>query len=161
MRSAICAGLSRRIRANGPRSSALPVWPISGSNAAHARNACWPRPPGPQQPAGLAAGVHPGHEPVPAVLLEFEVAGLDQVNALHVDQPVAEHVGPQQDLAVAPLERAQVQPGAGELDRVAVERDHLLDGHVELATADRRHQAGHQGIFRAAQPHDHVGEPAD
>src|SRR3984885_3427560 len=177
IRSAIWAGFSLRIRANGPRSSALPVWPISGSNAAHARNACWPRfatgppsvhaPPaaggarGPRRRAGRAGGPPPGHEPVPAVLLEFEVAGLDQVNALHVDQPVAEHVGPQQDLAVAPLERAQVQPGAGELDRVTVERDHLLDGHVELAAADRRHQAGHQGTFRAAQPHDHVGEPAD
>ena len=40
IRSAICAGFSRRTRPNGPRVTALPAWPISGSNLDQSRNTC-------------------------------------------------------------------------------------------------------------------------
>ena len=55
------------------------------------------------------------------VLAQLQVGRPDQVRALHVDEPVAEHVGAQQHLAVPPLEAAQVQLGAGQLQFAAVE----------------------------------------
>ena len=47
--------------------------------------------------------------------------GLDQVGVFHVDQPVAEHVGAQQDLTGPALEVAQIQLGAVEPEHFPVE----------------------------------------
>jgi hypothetical protein len=47
------------------------------------------------------------------MLLQFEVGGPDQVGGFHIDEPVAQDVGPEQDLARAALEVAQVKLGAG------------------------------------------------
>ena len=130
-RSAIWAGLSRRIRASGPRRPALPACPISGSNLDQSRNSCslrsWSsrRPNRRAQPAGPAAGVHPGQHPSRPVGVHCwrssRSAARTRCAARHVDEPVAQHVAAQQHLAVPALEAAQVQLGAGQLELLAVE----------------------------------------
>ena len=122
-RSAIWAGFSLLIRPNGPRSSALLVCPISGSNAFQSRKR-----PGPPASCVLdaptcralssrseqAARVHADHHRSPLRALQLDVGRPDQARGLHVNQPVTEHVSLQQHLAGTPLEAPQVQPGAGQ-----------------------------------------------
>src|SRR6202022_3330273 len=98
------------------------------------------------EPAGPAAGVHADQHPVVPALLELQVRGLDQVGGLHVDEAVPEHVRPEQYLALASLERAQVELSAGELDRLTVEGANLLDRQVHLAAANRGDKAGHHRV---------------
>src|ERR1019366_4923619 len=93
---------------------------------------------------------------------KLEVGCLDQLCGLDVDQPVAEHVGPQQHFSLAALELPQVELGAGELQHIPGEGTDLLDRHVDLAAAaDRYDQAGDHGKVGTAQPNDHVGQPPD
>jgi hypothetical protein len=115
----------------------------------------------PHQPAGTAVGVDSGKHPVPVQAAQFEVGSLDQVRARHVDQAVPEHVGAQQHLAIAPLELTQVEHRAGQPERLAVERTHLLERNEDRATAHRGHQADHEWVLGTAQPHDDIVELAD
>ena len=158
-RSAIWAGLSLRMRANGP-SSALPACPMSHSKSCQSRKA-WtssstPGAEPPEQPARAAPGVHAGQDPLLAVLGQLQVGGADQACVLHVDEPVTQHVGPQQHLAVPALEVPQVEPRARQPQRIAVERAHLVDGHEDLAPADGGHQAGDERVVGPAEPDDDI-----
>jgi hypothetical protein len=74
---------------------------------------------------------------------------------------VPEHVGAKQHLALAPLELAQVEPGAGEREHLTVEPAHLLERHEDLAAAHASHQAGHQRMLGPAQPDYHIEDAAD
>ena len=106
-------------------------------------------------------GVDPGQHPFLRLLPQFEIDGLDQVRAGHVDQAVPKHVGAEQHLAVPALELAQVKPCAGQLQHLAVERADLLERNEHLAAADSRDHADDQRVIGATQPHDDVGELAD
>ena len=115
----------------------------------------------PPEPAGPAVGVHPGEHPLLTpvggpLLAQLQVVRPDQVGALHVDEPVAQHVPAQQDLAVPALEPAQVELGAGELELLAVEDARLLDGDEYLPAAHFGHQPLHHRQGVAGQPHDDV-----
>ena len=105
--------------------------------------------------------VHSGEHPVAVPAFQLEVGRLDQVRPLHVDQPVPEHVGPEQHLPVAPVEPAQVELGACQLQHLAVERTDLLDRHVDLPAADRGDQPGHHRVLLAAEPDDDIGKPPE
>jgi len=113
----------------------------------------------PEQPARPAARVHPRQHPLPVTGLQLKVGRAHQVRGLHVDQPVPEHVGPEQHLALAPLESPQVDPGTGEPEHLTVQRDHLPGRNEHLPAADRRNQADDRRAFRAAKPHDDIGKP--
>ena len=64
----------------------------------------------PEQPPRAAPGVHTGQDPVVAVPGQLEVGRADQAGVLHVDQPVAEYVAPQQHFAFPALEVPQAEP---------------------------------------------------
>ena len=99
------------MRANGPRSSALPSCPMSHSKSCQSRktpalvSVFWAEQP--EQTARAAPGVHPGQHPLLAVPGQLEVGRADQAGVLHVDEPVAEHVGAEQDLPFPALEMPQ------------------------------------------------------
>ncbi len=76
-------------------------------------------------------------------------------------QPVPEYIGPQQYLAVAPFELAQVKPGAGQPELRGVEDRDLVDRNEQGPAAHGRDQAGHDREVGAAQADDDVGQPAD
>ena len=164
-RSAIWAGFSLRMRANGLRSSALPSCPMSHSKSCQSRKA--PASSGvrraaqPEQPPRAAPGIHPGQHPLVAVLGQLEVGGADQARVRHVDEPVTEHVGPEQHLAVPALEVPQVKPRARQPHRIAVDSAHLVEGHEDLAPAHGGHQAGDERVVSPAEPHDDVVQPPD
>jgi hypothetical protein len=120
-----------------------------------------------EQLPSLATDVHAGQHPfrIVAVLSgidQFQVGGTDQPDVLHVDEPVPEHVGAEQHLALAPLEMPQVKPRAGQLQRIRLEIRHLLGGDEDLpAAADRHHDRGYQRVVGSAQPDDDVGYLAE
>jgi hypothetical protein len=66
----------------------------------------------PEQPPRAATGVDPGQDPLIAILGQLQVCGAEKARVLHVDEPVTEHVGPEQHLAVPALEVPQVKPRA-------------------------------------------------
>jgi hypothetical protein len=115
-----------------------------------------------EQPARATPGVHPGKHPLRAIPVQLQVRGPYQPGVLHVDQPMAEHVRAEQNLALAPFELAQVQLGGRELEDIAVKGRDLLERDVDLAApADAHHNAGDQRVVRAAEPDDHVGQPPE
>ena len=172
------------MRANGLRSSALPSCPMSHSKScqsrkarasSRARGASSPKSRRGRRrvstpasthspPASSATGAPAPRSPWPSplhVLGQLEVGGADQARVRHVDEPVTQHVGPQQYLAVPALEVPQVQAGARQPHRIAVKAAHLVDGHEDLPPADRGHQAGDERVVGAAEPDDDIGQASD
>ena len=114
-----------------------------------------------EQPVRPPAGVDRGEHPAAVHAGQLEIARTDQARTADVDEPVPEHVGAQQHLAVAPFEPAQVDFGAGQLQHLAVEGADLFDRHEDVAAADGGDQAGDQRIVGTPQPHDDVRQPAE
>ena len=67
----------------------------------------------------------------------------------------------EQDLAVAPLEAAQVDLGLGQGDPLLAQLGDPLDGHEDPASADLGHQSGHDRVVTTAQADDDVVDLAD
>jgi hypothetical protein len=105
--------------------------------------------------------VDTGQDPVIALAAQLEIDGLDQARGRHVDQPVPEHVGAQQHLAVPPLEPAQVEPGAAQLEHFSVESAGLLERYEDVPAADRRDQPADHRLISTTEPDDDVGESSD
>ena len=103
-----------------------------------------------EQP-GWAPGVQPRQNPSLTGIFKFDVVGAHQLARRHIDQPVPEHIGPQQHLAVAAFKGPQVD---------LVLRQHnpawrvLVNGSApdeHPPPADPGHDPGHQGVgVRAA-----------
>jgi hypothetical protein len=122
----------------------------------------------PEQPARAAPGIHPRQHPLVARLPrslpvqgQLQVGGANEARVRHVDEPVTQHVGPEQHLTLAPVEVAQVEPRARQPQRIAVEAGHLVDWHEDLAPAHGGHQPGDERVVGTAEPDDDVGEPPD
>ena len=134
---------------------------MSGSNAFQSRGACPPELlDQPEQP-WWAAGVQPRKHPPGAGVFQLDVIGAHQLHGGHIDQPVPQHIGAQQHLTVAALETAKVNLVLGQHNSV---RGVLVNGFAadeHAPPADPGHDPGHQRILvGAAQPHDHVLDPA-
>jgi hypothetical protein len=67
----------------------------------------------------------------------------------------------QENLAVAPLEAAQVDLGFGQRDPFFTQLGDPLDGHKDPTAADLGHQPLYQGVFPTAQADDDIVELAD
>ena len=72
-----------------------------------------------------------------------------------------EQVPGQQQLPLAPLESAQVDPSAVEEDPSRLECGHLADGHEQVSAADGHDQPDHRRVGRVPQPGDEVLHPPE
>ena len=124
------------------------MWPISGSNAFQSWQG-WPplERISPKKP-GRAAGVQARHHPAFVGCLQLDVPGPHQLGVGDVDEPVAEDVLAEQDLALATLEPSQVDLGLRQDDPCLAQLGDAADRDVHPPAADLGHQAGDERAGR-------------
>jgi len=114
-----------------------------------------------EEPRG-APGVQPYERPPGAGVLQLDVVGAHQLYGCDIDQPMAQHIGPQQHLTFAALETAKINLVLGQHNSIRRELVNGLAADEHIPPSDSGHDPGHQRILvGATQPHDHVLDPAD
>ena len=106
--------------------------------------------------SGRPSGVQTRQDPALVRGGHFDVPGSHQFGFRHVDEAVTQDVPSQQDLALTPLEAAQVDLGLREGDALVAQLGDPADVHEDTAAADLGHEPDHHRVIIPAQAHDDV-----
>ena len=107
------------------------------------------------------AGVDAGDHPSRVLVAELDVVGDHKPAGIHRDQPAAEHVVTEQDLALASLEVGKVEVFPRELDAARSHRGDPVARDEQLAPRDAPDETGHRRVAALRESCDDVVHPAE
>jgi hypothetical protein len=108
------------------------------------------------------ADIDLGKHPLLTMVGKFEVERPYQARVHDIDHPVAQHIGAQQHLALAPLELPQLHPRTGQLQASGIQARDILDGdELPPGAPSLRHHSDHQRVVRTTQPDEDIGDSAE
>ena len=134
------------------------IGPINHFDGAVAAiKAFWHQPPD----KSLQAHIRTGHTPKVADLDQLYVIYADDPLAVYVDQLIVEYILAEQNFAVAPDKRAQIEYRRFHLRTVQAKLRDVASRHKKIAAAIAGDQPDDRRMLLAAIPHDHVLDRRD
>ena len=114
----------------------------------------------PEQP-GWAAGVQAGHNPSLVTGQKLHVPGPYQLGVSDIDEPMAQDVFPQQNLAVSALKSPKIDLGFGKHNAFFAQFRHPLHRYEHPAPADFGHESCRHWVVLSSQTDNDVVDLAN